>query len=53
MYGEHLNSGMVEIDSRSVDFLGDKLPSTGKIKKDVEMHVLYQDIQLSLSEWTI
>ena len=50
MYRENPNGGVTKIDSCNVDFLEDEFSSIGEIKKDAEMHVLYQDIQLSLSE---
>ena len=33
MYGEHPNGGMIEIESRNVDFLEDEFPRIGEIKK--------------------
>jgi len=47
MYGEHHNGGMMEIDSRNVDFLLDEFPTICAIKKDVELFKLQQDIQPS------
>ena len=40
MYGEHLNGGMIEIESRNVDFLKNEFPSIGEIKKDLELYEL-------------
>jgi len=33
MHGEHLKNGMMEINSDNADFLEDKFPSIGEIKK--------------------
>ena len=35
MFGEHRNGGMMEINSRNVEFLEDEFPSVGEIKKDI------------------
>ena len=40
MYGEHLNGGMKEVDSRNVDFLKDEFPSLGDVKKDSQLYEL-------------
>jgi len=37
MYREIPNSGMIEIDSRNVDFLEYEFPTISEIKKDVEL----------------
>jgi len=50
MYGEHPNGEMIEIESRTVNFLEDKYPSIGEIKKDLELYELQQDLQTSLGE---
>ena len=51
MYKEHPNSGMIEINSRNVDFLEYEFTSIDEIKKDVKLYELQQDIQSSLGEW--
>jgi len=48
MYGQHSNGGMIEIESRNVDFLDDEFPSIGEIKKDLKLYELQQDLQPSL-----
>ena len=50
MYREHPNGGMEKIDSRNVGFLKDEFPTIGKVKKDVELFELQQNIQPSFSE---
>jgi len=50
MYGEHPNGGMTEIESHNVDFLEDKFPRIGEIKKDLELYELQQDLQPCLGE---
>ena len=45
MYREHSEGGMTEIDSRNVDFLDDEFLTIGKIKKDIKLYELQQDIQ--------
>ena len=40
MYEEHPNGGMIEIDSRNVDFLENKFPTIGEVKKDVQLYEL-------------
>ena len=40
MYGERLNGGMIEINSRNVDFLEDEFPSIGEIIKDLKLYDL-------------
>jgi len=49
MYGEHLNGGMMKIDSCNLDFLKDDFPIS-EIKKDLKLCKLRQDIQPSLGE---
>ena len=49
MYGEHPNGGMIEIDSRNVDFLKIEFPTIGEVKKDVKLFELQQNIQPSFS----
>jgi len=44
MYGEHLNGGMTEVESRNVDFLEDEFLSIGEIKKDLEFYELRLDL---------
>ena len=50
MYGEHPNGGMIEVDSRNVEFLEDEFPSIGEIKQDTALYELPLDNQLSLGE---
>ena len=50
MYGEHLDGGMIEVDSRNVDFLEDEFPRVSEIKKDLVLYELQLDNQLSLGE---
>ena len=33
MYDEHPNEGLVEIESRDVDFIENDFPNIGKVKK--------------------
>ena len=53
MYGEHPNGGMIEIESRNVDFFEDAFLSIGEIKKDLELYELQQDLQPSLGDGRI
>ena len=50
MYAEHPNDGMIEIDSRNVDFLEDEFPAIDEVKKDIELFELQQNIQPSFGE---
>ena len=40
MHGEHLNGGMMEIDSYNVEFLDEEFLNTCEIKKDIKLHEL-------------
>ena len=40
MYGKHLDGGIIEIESRSVDLLEDEFPNIGEIKKDLKLYEL-------------
>ena len=42
-YGEHPNGGMIEIDSRNVDFLEKEFPSIDEIKTDLVLYELPLD----------
>ena len=50
MYGEHLDGGMTEVDSRNVEFFEDEFLSIGEIKQDIALYELPLDDQLSLGE---
>jgi len=50
MLGEHPNGGMMEVDSRNIDFLEDEFPSIGEIKQDLQLYELQLDTELSLGE---
>jgi len=50
MYGEHLNGGMKEVDSKLVDFLEDEFPSIGEVKKDSPLYELRQEVSLGEGE---
>lgn len=40
MYGEHPNEGLIEIESRDVDFIGNDFPSIHEVRKSLELYVL-------------
>ena len=40
MYGEHPEGGMVEIDSRDVNFLENEFPNVGELKENFELYEL-------------
>ena len=50
MFEEHLNGGIMEIDSRNIEFLDDEFPRVGEIKKDLKLYELQQNGLLSLGE---
>ncbi|WRX12315.1 Integrase [Theobroma cacao] len=38
MYGEHLDGGLTEMESRDVDFLEDDFPTIGEVKENLELY---------------
>ncbi|KAL0373355.1 UNVERIFIED_CONTAM: Copia protein [Sesamum radiatum] len=40
MYGEHLDKGVTEIESRDVDFLEEDFPSISQVKGNLELYEL-------------
>ena len=43
MYGEHLNGGMTEIESRDIDFIETNFPSIGDANRDLDLYELEED----------
>ena len=42
MYGEHPEGGMVEIDSRDVNFMENEFPNVGELKQNLELYELQE-----------
>ncbi|KAF8405902.1 hypothetical protein HHK36_007980 [Tetracentron sinense] len=43
MYGEHPNGGMIEVESRDIDFIKIDFPSIGDANKDLDLYELEED----------
>jgi transposase InsO family protein len=43
MYGEHSNGGMIEIESRDIDFIETDFPSIGDANRDFDLYELEED----------
>ena len=44
MYGEHPNRGMIEVESRDVDFLEIDFPNIGDAKSDLDLYEM-EDVE--------
>ena len=43
MYGEHPNGGMIEIESRDINFIETDFPNIGEANRDLDLYELEED----------